>query len=71
MASKLADAVRMKPGDLCLDVGFGCGDQDIWWHQQYGVDIVGVEVIPSQVSKCILNFIWSRINFSQVKEYLF
>ena len=68
MASKLADAVRMKPGDLCLDVGFGCGDQDIWWHQQYGVDIVGVEVIPSQVSKYIFNLIMATMNFSQVKK---
>ncbi|EDV26217.1 uncharacterized protein TRIADDRAFT_56090 [Trichoplax adhaerens] len=50
MAGKLAEAVNMQPGNRCLDIGFGCGDQDIWWHQHYGVDIIAVEVVPSQVA---------------------
>lgn len=41
-AKMLGDAVGLKVGDFVLDVGFGCGDQDFFFLDTYGVEkIIG------------------------------
>jgi SAM-dependent methyltransferase len=50
LADLLAKAVKLGPGDEVLDVGFGFGDQDFFWHDTYRpAKITGVNVTPAQV----------------------
>jgi ubiquinone/menaquinone biosynthesis C-methylase UbiE len=51
LADKLGLAGRFGPDDVVLDVGFGFGDQDIFWAEHYRVRrIVGVNISPQQVA---------------------
>jgi microcystin synthetase protein McyJ len=46
----LADAAGLQPSDVLLDVGFGFGEQDFFWVEQYGVKrIVGINITPLHV----------------------
>ncbi len=50
LADLLAKAVKLAPEDEVLDVGFGFGDQDFFWHDTYRpAKITGVNVTPAQV----------------------
>lgn len=51
MARLLAEEVSLKPDDHLLDVGCGFGDQDMLFHQEYGVEkITGLNITPVQVN---------------------
>jgi ubiquinone/menaquinone biosynthesis C-methylase UbiE len=53
-ASELADAVDLKPNETVIDVGFGCGDQDFHFLNQYGVSkIIGFNSSRDQVENAI------------------
>lgn len=50
MAKLVATRAELGPGDLVLDVGFGFGEQDLYWMEVFGPDrIVGVNIARSQV----------------------
>jgi ubiquinone/menaquinone biosynthesis C-methylase UbiE len=50
MAHLLARTARLGEGDEVLDCGFGYGDQDILWAEQYRPKrIIGLNVTPNQV----------------------
>jgi ubiquinone/menaquinone biosynthesis C-methylase UbiE len=50
MAHLLAKTARLGKGDVVLDCGFGYGDQDILWAEEYRpARIVGLNVTPNQV----------------------
>lgn len=50
LAKRLADAVALKRGENVVDVGFGCGDQDFYFLEKYGVKrIVGFTASKEQV----------------------
>jgi microcystin synthetase protein McyJ len=52
MATKLGDAAELGPSDELLDVGFGFGEQDLFWLSKYGVKkIVGLNITPKQVER--------------------
>jgi len=56
LATLVADAGRMGPGDTVIDCGFGFGDQDILWARQYEpAGIVGLNVTASQVVRARAN----------------
>ncbi|MEQ9335531.1 methyltransferase domain-containing protein [Thalassobaculum sp.] len=51
MARLLAESAGFRPEDTVLDVGFGFGDQDMFWAESFGVKrIVGLNITPSQVA---------------------
>lgn len=51
LARVLADAAQLNPNDVLLDVGFGFGEQDFFWVQEYGVKrIVGINITPLHVN---------------------
>jgi ubiquinone/menaquinone biosynthesis C-methylase UbiE len=46
----LAEAVGLRPGDHVVDVGYGFGNQDVFWMENFAPErIVGLNVTPSQV----------------------
>jgi cyclopropane fatty-acyl-phospholipid synthase-like methyltransferase len=50
MVQLLADTVQLGPEDVVLDVGFGFGEQDLYWMRRYAPRrIVGINIVPSQV----------------------
>ncbi len=50
MARLVAEAAHFGEGDEVLDVGFGYGEQDLYWAQRYPVKrIVGLNVTPLHV----------------------
>jgi microcystin synthetase protein McyJ len=50
MARLVAEAARMGEGGVVLDVGFGFGEQDLYWADNYPVErIVGLNVTPLHV----------------------
>lgn len=50
LAALVAEAAEMRGGDRVLDVGFGFGDQDLFWMRRYGPDsILGLNITASQV----------------------
>jgi microcystin synthetase protein McyJ len=50
MARLLADAVKLKPSDEVLDVGFGFAEQDLFWLTEHNVKrISGVNITPLHV----------------------
>lgn len=50
LAAYLGDAARLGPGDEVLDVGFGFGEQDIFWVKHYDVEkIHGINITPLHV----------------------
>jgi len=50
LASSLADFASLSPGDSLLDVGYGCGDQDLlFWDLYSPSQIVG---ITSEAAQC-------------------
>lgn len=50
LARLVGEAAGLGPSDHVLDVGFGFGDQDILWAEEFGVEqIVGLNVVPRQV----------------------
>lgn len=52
MSILLADRARLSPADRVLDVGFGFGDQDLFWMDRYGPrHITGLNVTPFQVEE--------------------
>jgi microcystin synthetase protein McyJ len=52
MATKLADAAKLGAGDELLDVGFGFGEQDLFWLEHYSPKrIVGLNITPKQVER--------------------
>lgn len=52
LARVLAEAVGLKKGENLLDVGFGFGDQDIFWARAFAPKrIVGLNITASQVEK--------------------
>jgi len=51
MARLLAETAGFQPEDTVLDVGFGFGDQDMFWAESFAVHrIVGLNITPSQVT---------------------
>ncbi|SDW06943.1 methyltransferase domain-containing protein [Thiocapsa roseopersicina] len=51
LAALVAERAAMRPGDRVLDVGFGFGDQDLYWLQTYRPDhIQGLNITASQVA---------------------
>lgn len=51
MARLLADTAALNPADKVVDVGFGFGDQDMYWVDQFNVQkITGLNITPSQVA---------------------
>ncbi len=52
MATKLADAAKLGAGNELLDVGFGFGEQDLFWLEHYSPKrIVGLNITPKQVER--------------------
>jgi microcystin synthetase protein McyJ len=50
LARYLAGAARFAPADEILDVGCGCGEQDILWARELGLKrIVGMDITPRRV----------------------
>jgi microcystin synthetase protein McyJ len=50
LARKLAEAARLGAGDVVLDAGFGFGEQDLLWVDEYAVaKIIGVNVTKLHV----------------------
>src|SRR5438132_5114643 len=50
LADLLARTVQLRAEDEVLDVGFGFGDQDFFWHDTYHpMRIAGVNITPVQV----------------------
>jgi erythromycin 3''-O-methyltransferase len=50
MSDQLAEAAGMREGDRVLDVGFGYGDQDMYWMETRNpASIVGLDITPAQV----------------------
>ncbi len=50
MAALVADTAEMGSTDIVLDVGFGFGDQDIYWARTYRpAQIIGLNITASQV----------------------
>ena len=50
MVQLLAETVQLAPGDVVLDVGFGFGEQDVYWMEHFGPRrIVGINIVPFQV----------------------
>jgi len=50
MARLLAEAVKLKPSDTVLDVGFGFAEQDLFWLTEYDVKMIcGVNITPLHV----------------------
>jgi cyclopropane fatty-acyl-phospholipid synthase-like methyltransferase len=49
LADQLAERMRLNPDDRLVDLGFGCGDQLLHWHHQYGVQwMAGLNLSQSQ-----------------------
>ena len=59
-ATLVADKGKFASNDIVLgtnsyftrftkDVGFGCGDAAIYWHNNFGVDVMGLNIAPHQV----------------------
>jgi microcystin synthetase protein McyJ len=52
MARLVAEAAQLRPDDALLDVGFGFGEQDFYWIEQYGLKrITGLNITPMQVER--------------------
>jgi microcystin synthetase protein McyJ len=52
MARLVADTARFKDRDVVLDVGFGFGEQDLFWADNYQLQrIIGFNISPSHVDK--------------------
>jgi len=50
MARLVADAARLCEHDVVLDVGFGFGEQDLFWVDNFGVKrIIGLNITPLHV----------------------
>src|SRR5947208_1530322 len=50
LARYLATAAEFQPADEVLDVGCGCGEQDILWSRELGISrIVGMDITPRRV----------------------
>lgn len=50
MVQLLAETIQLGPDDVVLDVGFGFGEQDLYWMKRFAPRrIVGVNIVPSQV----------------------
>jgi len=50
MVQLLAERIQLDADDVVLDVGFGFGEQDLFWMTRYAPRcIVGVNIVPSQV----------------------
>eukprot|EP00163_Fabomonas_tropica_P010314 TRINITY_DN2040_c0_g4_i1.p1 TRINITY_DN2040_c0_g4~~TRINITY_DN2040_c0_g4_i1.p1 ORF type:complete len:337 (-),score=33.54 TRINITY_DN2040_c0_g4_i1:711-1721(-) len=51
LADRLAQQAGLKEGDAVLDIGYGCGDQDLYWYHQYALASVhGINVSHAQVA---------------------
>lgn len=52
MARLVADTAAFNKNDVVLDAGFGFGEQDLFWVDNYQLQrIVGINITPSHVSK--------------------
>jgi ubiquinone/menaquinone biosynthesis C-methylase UbiE len=50
MVQLLAETIQLAADDVVLDVGFGFGEQDLYWMERFGPRrIVGINIVPSQV----------------------
>lgn len=50
LAQLLADAIKLRPTDVILDVGFGCGEQVRFWISRYNVKSVeGINICSKEV----------------------
>jgi cyclopropane fatty-acyl-phospholipid synthase-like methyltransferase len=50
MVELLAETVQLGPDDVMLDVGFGFGEQDLYWMRRYAPRrIIGINIVPRQV----------------------
>ena len=47
----LADRVQIQPGERVLDAGCGVGGSSLWLAKERGVDVVGITLVPGQVTK--------------------
>eukprot|EP00747_Dinoflagellata_sp_TGD_P059673 gnl/TRDRNA2_/TRDRNA2_151675_c0_seq2.p1 gnl/TRDRNA2_/TRDRNA2_151675_c0~~gnl/TRDRNA2_/TRDRNA2_151675_c0_seq2.p1 ORF type:complete len:459 (+),score=58.15 gnl/TRDRNA2_/TRDRNA2_151675_c0_seq2:126-1502(+) len=45
----IADTVVLRPGQLVLDVGSGCGHAALWLHRWYGARTIGVDFVEEAV----------------------
>jgi len=70
LARMVGQAAELGSGDVLLDVGYGCGDQDLLFWREFGpAEIVGItsegspppNVAPPSVPKCIL---WTSLCLS-------
>ena len=50
MVQLLAETIQLGGDDVVLDVGFGFGEQDVYWMTRFSPRrIVGINIVPSQV----------------------
>lgn len=50
MVRLLGETVQLSADDVVLDVGFGFGEQDVYWMERFGPRrIVGINIVPAQV----------------------
>jgi cyclopropane fatty-acyl-phospholipid synthase-like methyltransferase len=50
MVELVGETIQLGPEDVLLDVGFGFGEQDLYWMRRYAPRrIVGINIVPSQV----------------------
>ncbi len=45
----LAARIALRPGERVLDAGCGLGGSAVWFAQQFGAEVVGVNLVASQV----------------------
>lgn len=68
----LAEAIGIQRGMRVLDAGCGVGGSGIWLARQYGVAVVGITPVPSQVERAIRyarqQGVKGRVTF-QVQDY--
>jgi cyclopropane fatty-acyl-phospholipid synthase-like methyltransferase len=51
MVQLLAETVQLRHDDVVLDVGFGFGEQDLYWMTRFAPRrIIGINIVPSQVT---------------------
>jgi len=63
LAQKVGDSAALNHESEMMDLGFGCGDQLIFWHQKYGVNsISGVNTSQSQVGLAQKKLRQAKIN---------
>jgi len=55
MNEVLADRLDLKPGDHVLDAGCGIGGSSIWLAENFGVQVTGITISPTQIDQANMN----------------